>query len=212
RAHGPDQDASIVGQVPSAGSNDHAEAAGRSLARVVDRLITGPLDLDAMVAVVLEHLVPAWCEAAVLDWMDDRGGVRRLGVATHGRGDSLAPVLAAVETDTLTREAVMRVRRTGRTATSVVWTPPAADLPPVDDTEEGDGAVRWHVHTVPFRVRGTLGGTLTLLSSRRMANGLGTVVSHCADRLAPALELARLDAAEVHERARRPPDPPLQLL
>lgn len=218
--HGPDgvrervhdRDGTAAGNSSSDALTDGEEAISNSLASAVDRLIAAPLDHEALVAMLLEQLVPAWCDAAVLDWMDDRGNVTRLGAATHGPGDVLAPLLAAVDTDAVTREAVIRVRRTGRTATSVVWTPPAADLPPTSDSEEHDGAVRWHVHSVPLRVRGTLSGTLTLLSSSRMADGLGRAVARCADRLAPTLELARLDTLELHERRHRPPDPRLQLL
>ena len=132
---------------------DHDDAAGRSLARAVDTLLTAPLGYEALAAMVLDQIVPEWSEAAVLDWMDEHGEPGRLATATHGKGDALAPLLSEVEADTVTHEATARVRRTCRTATSVVWTPPAADIAPVDDGCEHDGATRWHVHTVPLRVR-----------------------------------------------------------
>lgn len=191
---------------------DLDEAAGRSLVRAMDDLLTAPLGYEALAAMVLEQFVPKWCEAAVLDWMHESGEPGRLAVATHGRGDALAPLLSDVGADSVTRDATRRVRRTCRTATSVVWSPPVADVVPVDGRDEHDGATRWHVHTLPLRVRGRLGGTLTLVSSARIANGLAAVVARCADRLAPALELARLDARDADEGRVRAPDPRLQLL
>src|SRR5690606_22170164 len=87
-----------------------------TLLQAADARLVAPFQYEALASALVFDLVPGWSDSAVLDEVDEEGGMRRLAVLASGAAESLEPRLRTRAADTITRETVQRVCRTGRTS------------------------------------------------------------------------------------------------
>lgn len=183
------------GRVPDAGD-------AATLAQVAEAVLSRPMAPDAVAHEIVRTLVPAWGDAAVLDVVTEQGELRRLAMTARGEAAGLEAQLREVSTDSLTRETAERARRSGQPARDVRWAARLADVrgDAPDEQDEADG--RWHLLALPLVVRGQVSGVVTLVTRRRVSGTEVTTLADFARRVAPALELARLDSAAATRGAR----------
>ncbi len=170
-------------------------ARGRALLQLAERRLDESESLESLSQRIVDDIAPEWSDAAVLDLVRQDGSVQRAGVAAGEDASALAPILAQRAADDVTREGVSQVLATGLAYAGVVWVSPRADEAPPTGHDQ-DGAARWHVHVLPLVVRSRTVGALSLVSAHRLPVDASTVVREYARRVAPALELSRLDALD----------------
>lgn len=174
-------------------------ARGRALMQAAERRLDQAVQPDVLARSIVNDVVPEWSDAAVLDLVDTRRSVTRGAAAANDVARALGPRLRERAADDITREAVAQVIESGLAYTGAVWVAPRADEPPPEGADH-DGATRWHIHVIPLFVRTRMVAMLTAISERGFHTDAANLIREYARRVAPALELSRLEALD-HENA-----------